>query len=375
MEDAEGWEKVEGAEDYKERNRHVDETAVLKTVRDAYDPCAGDAAQCEGADENQDDGPCAGKEVEHEEGGKAEPENAATMKDDGKVANTKREAAVGKGPNRAKMTVHLRRLFVNTLFFVAAGAYRGGTIMLPGSTREPDFPQCGDVDDIVGRCRDKMASFLHRSRGGRSVDESGDFEHCLLHRQELTLREYAAWCEHKSSVARKIARSLSKSVVSKGIQRLQDCINGKQEESKAVVMEETMQHSIKQSHEEEPAVERRPKNPAVIGEHDHDYDISDREAEYESEEHERPFVVEEPHHRDTKHRHKRIRQPDEKRNKGTWSYPIHDQSYYYPRREKGLGNETAQSPNTTVEIPSTPIEAARPMTKPLPTAPSATTQK
>lgn len=259
--------------------------------------------------------------------------------------------------------------------------------MLPGSTRAPDFPHCSDVGDIVGGCRDEMASFLHRSRGGHSVDlsqESEEFENCLLHRQELTLREYAAWCEHKSSVARKIAvcfryiidkqaRSLSKSVVSTGIEKLQDCILGKQEESMSdsVVLEESMQHSIKQSHEEEPEVEMHPENLAVIGGHDHDYDTRDRVPE----EHRPPFVVEEPHHQGRTRRPKRVRPPAEKHDRGTWSYPIHDQSYYYPRREKGLGNETAQSPNTTVEVPPTPTEAARPTTKPLPTTPSATTRK
>nr|XP_037270700.1 uncharacterized protein LOC119162420 [Rhipicephalus microplus] len=276
------------------------------------------------------------------------------------------------------MTMHLKYFFMNAFFFVIAEAHRRGTIMLPGSTRPPDFPKCSNVDRVVGGCRDKMASYFHRHRRGISVDNPEEFENCLLHRQELTLREYAAWCEHRSSVARKMAvcfrhiidkqmRSLSQSVLSKGIQRFQDCILGKHEStaSSPVVIEETEN----QSHEEEDSVERYRPNVVVIGEDENDYDNRDRESE--SEEHEPLLVAEEPHRRDTKRRRKKVKQPDETRNRGTWSYPIHDQSYYYPRREKGLGNETSPSLNATVEIPPTPIEMAKPMTKP----PPATTQK
>ncbi|KAH8033579.1 hypothetical protein HPB51_014359 [Rhipicephalus microplus] len=152
-----------------------------------------------------------------------------------------------------------------------------------------------------------------------------EFENCLLHRQELTLREYAAWCEHRSSVARKMAVCF-RHIIDKQM----DCILGKHEStaSSPVVIEETEN----QSHEEEDSVERYRPNVVVIGEDENDYDNRDRESE--SEEHEPLLVAEEPHRRDTKRRRKKVKQPDETRNRGTWSYPIHDQSYYYPRREK-----------------------------------------
>lgn len=294
------------------------------------------------------------------------------------------------------MTVHLQCLFVNTLLLVV-GAYHSGKILLPGAMRASTFPHCSDPGDIVRMCRDKMISFLRKSGGEPSLHyltkyAAGDFENCLMHRQEFTLREYVVWCEHKSSVIRKVsvcfryildkhAKSLSKSVVSKGIQKLQDCIVREREElmgdSMAEPMEEWVGGSIKKrivKRDRIPDPDRRPVFEGFEGEEDirgSEVDNTDMIVDEHGPEDMRPHI---------RGRHPYLghpsrpdfERPGERHNKGTWSYPIHDQAYYYPRREKGLGNETTQSDNKTVETPPTTIEVARPMTKPLPTTPPAT---
>ncbi|XP_075547257.1 uncharacterized protein LOC142580321 isoform X2 [Dermacentor variabilis] len=299
------------------------------------------------------------------------------------------------------MTVQLQCLFVNALFFVV-GAYRRPKIMLPGSATPPHFPRCSDAGDIVEGCLEKMTSFLTRARGGRSKDMkhekmkfflqgSTDFQNCLLHRQELTLREYAAWCEHKSSVARKVAvcyrylidkhtKSISETVLSEGIEKLQDCILNEQDES--------MEHSKKMSHKwkrelpkasqpiepEEPTEmepvekeEMEPEPSLVFPDQDYRKEMPRGRRPKRSWKHRpRPSSGYMPH-----------RRPDWKQTQaehggGMWSYPLHDQTYYYPRREKGLGNETAQSANTEAETPPRTTKVPGPITRPLVTTPPTT---
>lgn len=301
------------------------------------------------------------------------------------------------------MTVHLQCLFVNTLFLVVE-AYHSRKILLPGAMRASSFPHCSDPADIVRMCRDKMISFLRKSGGEPSLHyitkyAAGDFENCLMHRQEFTLREYVVWCEHKSSVIRKVsvcfryiidkhAKSLSKSVISKGIQKLQDCIISEQEElmgdSIAEPMEEWTEGSIKKRAVKKDRITDPDRRPVVEG-YEREEDIKGSHTRGRVPEVDNTDMIVDEHDSEDMRPHIRGRHPDldypghpdierpgEIHSKGTWSYPVHDQAYYYPRREKGLGNETAQSDNKTVETPPTTIEVARPLTKPLLTTPPAT---
>ncbi|XP_065282592.1 uncharacterized protein [Dermacentor albipictus] len=299
------------------------------------------------------------------------------------------------------MTAQLQCLFVNALFFVV-GAHQHPTIMLPGSTTPPHFPHCSDAGGIVEGCVEKMTSFLARARGGRSKDMkhekiknflqgSTDFQNCLLHRQELTLREYAAWCEHKSSVARKVAvcyrylidkhtKSMSETVVSEGIEKLQDCILNEHDES--------MEHYKKKSHKwkrevpkpSEPIEPEEPREMEPVESEKMGPEPSlvfpDQDYPTEMPRGRRPKRSLKPRPRPSSgrmpHRRPDWRQTQAKRGGGMWSYPLHDQTYYYPRREKGLGNETAQSANTTAKTPPTTRKLPGPITRPHVATPSTT---
>lgn len=223
---------------------------------------------------------------------------------------------------------------------------------------------------------DKMKNFLQ---------ESTEFHNCLLHRQELTLREYAAWCEHKSSVARKVAvcfrylidkhtQSISKSAVTEGIERLQDCILNEQDES----VEDTTEVLV------------RPKRNIYKGrkpiKKPLEKDVMEDPASFVvmEKEGDRPWASWRGPKRNRKHNHHRTpsyvphephRRPESEQPQGgggLWSYPLHDQTYYYPRREKGLGNETTQSANKAAGTPPTTINMPGPQTKSPATTPSAT---
>ncbi|XP_049514443.1 uncharacterized protein LOC119450932 [Dermacentor silvarum] len=299
------------------------------------------------------------------------------------------------------MNVHLQCLFVNTLFFVV-GAHRRPKIMLPGSTTLLQFPRCSDAGDIVEGCLDRMTRFLAKSRRGHSKDiahdkmknflqESADFHNCLLHRQELTLREYGAWCEHKSSVARKVAvcfrylidkhtQSISKSAVTKGIERLQDCILNEQDESVEDTTEDTTEELLRPKRN----IYKRRKPIKVPQEKDEMEDPANFVVM--EQEDDRPRTPSRWPKSNRKHNHRRSpgyvphvphRRPESEQPQGAyggglWSYPLHDQTYYYPRREKGLGNETTQSANKAAGTPPTTIHMLGPKTKPPATTPSAT---
>ncbi|XP_075547258.1 uncharacterized protein LOC142580321 isoform X3 [Dermacentor variabilis] len=277
---------------------------------------------------------------------------------------------------KARITPHRPRLFYNGIprafqarVHVFCGAFNS---WLPYINRQ------------VQNLREKIQTKIY-DQG------STDFQNCLLHRQELTLREYAAWCEHKSSVARKVAvcyrylidkhtKSISETVLSEGIEKLQDCILNEQDES--------MEHSKKMSHKwkrelpkasqpiepEEPTEmepvekeEMEPEPSLVFPDQDYRKEMPRGRRPKRSWKHRpRPSSGYMPH-----------RRPDWKQTQaehggGMWSYPLHDQTYYYPRREKGLGNETAQSANTEAETPPRTTKVPGPITRPLVTTPPTT---
>ncbi|KAK8782783.1 hypothetical protein V5799_015876 [Amblyomma americanum] len=170
-----------------------------------------------------------------------------------------------------------------------------------------------------------------------------EFENCILHRQELTLREFIAWCEHKSSLAKKVAvcyrfvlkkskRHLSNSRIAKGLQKFQECILN---ENGGSDMEDGSETGIDGD---------RTMPPRESTESDEDtMDDSGTMHDPDEESEGSP-----DRHPDEDSPSGKEDEDDRKSpNKAIWTYPLHDQSYYYPRREKGLGNGTVLPANQT----------------------------
>lgn len=220
------------------------------------------------------------------------------------------------------------------------------------------------MNDVVSGCERKLARVFSRShmRNRRSTkakllsnQQELDFENCIFHRQELTVREYISWCEHKSSLARKVAvcyrfvidktkLRVPDSLLLKGIKNFQECIvnenggahvivepdvpgeNGPQ----PIVQNESVVSDLRKHRNRR----RRKRIPHRDGRRPHPLGRK-RRRERPGKKH----LKREPwkqHQDEVGHRDKAI-----------WSYPIHDQSYYYPRLEKGLGNGTALPANQT----------------------------
>ncbi|KAL1475861.1 hypothetical protein MTO96_019086 [Rhipicephalus appendiculatus] len=73
---------------------------------------------------------------------------------------------------------------------------------------KPWLEECPTMDHRVERCREKLLSTpeledvtLDPDRG----DQAEYYEDCMLMKLDLTAREAMVWCEHKGSLARKMA--------------------------------------------------------------------------------------------------------------------------------------------------------------------------
>lgn len=256
-----------------------------------------------------------------------------------------------------------------------------GVLKMPGIETTTSFGTCSDVNDVVKVCEEQLGEFFEKSaRRGISrrlkarmeeVDKNKQFENCLLHRQELTLREYTAWCEHKQSVARKIAvcyRYIVDSVehtipehdLTSAIQKLEDCMRHERTTMGMVTGAEDDKNP-----DDDTRSDDREFSKPYYDWHNYgdswDKDVSSDEEEdtydeafFSTEDYEAPHREEKKETRDDK-----SEADDDDGYPGPWSYAGLDNTYYYPRREKGLGNDTSVQNHTAVAK-----EQSKPPTKP-----------
>lgn len=206
-------------------------------------------------------------------------------------------------------------------------------------------------------------------------EKNMEFENCMLHRQEFTLREYMAWCEHKSSVARKIAvcyrymldkQSImfADSVLMRGIGQFEECVRNEwttmgdfDEEQTSRPKRHFPYPGPSSDGDYEDAEPYRPKRrwptrrpdseeDYIYGDHSGESDVFD-EDRYEKDDDMFPRD-EDSRERDerTENRDDNSSPEDESTFSGKWSYSGMDNTYYYPRREKGLGNDTTAQNHT-----------------------------
>ncbi|XP_077556389.1 uncharacterized protein LOC144170448 isoform X1 [Haemaphysalis longicornis] len=307
------------------------------------------------------------------------------------------------------MTSYLLYLFANVFCFSMAFEIGDAGIKIPGLERTMASGTCSDVNDVMKVCQRELGPLFEVSaRRGRSrrmkarmeVDKNTQFENCLLHRQELTVREYTAWCEHKQSVARKISvcyryildsveHTIPEDSLTNAVQKFEDCMRHERP---------TMGDSMSDESEYTPGPESSgDDNFLTTGsgddtvswaeddknrdDHTHEPESDDREftkSFYDVEEEGwdsysdtgllDEYVSSSEEQRDDFFREKTTETSapetstpdDDDTFAGPWSYAGLDNSYYYPRREKGLGNDTSVQNHTAVakEQPKPPTKPA-----------------
>lgn len=169
---------------------------------------------------------------------------------------------------------------------------------------KPWFEECPTMDHRVERCREKLLSPPELEDVTLDPDRDDQAEHyedCMLMKLDLTAREAMVWCEHKGSLARKMALCyeyllrlnaphISDRLVVKVIDDFQICLQNGEGPIAPLPPVHSDEDDGKHSHEND-------------GKYSDEYDHTrSDEREYG---------------------------PDD------------DSRIYYPRREQGLGNESA----------------------------------
>lgn len=116
---------------------------------------------------------------------------------------------------------------------------------VPGFKINPMFTPCPKIDRVVEGCRRGLLATS--TLGGVKMDlrnpkQKKHYEMCMLEKLQLTMRETMVWCEHKGSLARKMALcyeyvlrmeapGISDDIMVEKIDRFQMCLERSEESS------------------------------------------------------------------------------------------------------------------------------------------------
>lgn len=215
---------------------------------------------------------------------------------------------------------------------------------------KPKFEECPKMDHHVDRCREALLStpeLTHVTLDLDSDDQRRPYELCMLTKLDLTAREAMVWCEHKGSLARKIALcyeyllrmgapELSERLIVKVIDEFQMCLENA-EGPVVALREKPSKVSLDHPPHASPLTDHRNVH---LGKY------SGEDDEMPSGEHDEAPSDEDIMAAEYRNSHDKYRKTIYDRgSKNTNSFnqvnfmgPPSD--YYYPRREHGLGNET-----------------------------------
>lgn len=208
----------------------------------------------------------------------------------------------------------------------------------------PRFEECPTMNGHVERCRERLLSapeLTGVTLNPNRDDQITDYENCMLEKLGLTVREAMVWCEHKGSLARKMALCheyllrlnaphISDRIVVKVIDEFQVCLENSEVPTATV-------------HEKPSEVPRGHPSRAIP---DHSYENFDKHSRY-NDKIRKAKRDHGPIHKDIvsdEDENDHYEYQEEHRYSGSLNSDFH---YYYPRREHGLGNETSTANQTT----------------------------